>query len=41
MREALSEKKVITVKPKGATEGFEARLTWPSAIATADGRVVV
>jgi hypothetical protein len=40
MREALSKNKVITVKPKGATEGFESRLTWPSAIAKADGRVI-
>jgi hypothetical protein len=40
MREALNNNKVITEKPKGATEGFEARLTWPSAIAKSDGRVV-
>jgi HEAT repeat protein len=39
MRKALAENKVISVQPKGATEGFEARLTWPSAIARADGRV--
>jgi HEAT repeat protein len=40
MREALAQNKVLTVKPKGATEGFEARLTWPSAIAKAGGRVI-
>ena len=39
MRKALAENKVISIKPKGATEGFEARLTWPSAVAKADGRV--
>jgi hypothetical protein len=39
MRKALAENKVVSVKPKGATEGFEARLTWPSAIAKADGHV--
>jgi hypothetical protein len=39
MRKALVENKVISVEPKGATEGFEARLTWPSAVAKADGRV--
>jgi len=40
MRKALAEKKVVSVKPKGATEGFEARLTWPSDVAKADGRVI-
>ena len=40
MREALAQNKAITVKPKGATEGFEARLIWPSAIAKAEGCVV-
>jgi HEAT repeat protein len=40
MREALAQNKVITVKPKGATEGFEARLIWPSAIAKAEGCVI-
>jgi HEAT repeat protein len=39
MRKALAENKVISIEPKGATEGFEARLTWPSAVAKADGRV--
>jgi hypothetical protein len=40
MRKALAENKVVSVKPKGATEGFEARLTWPSDVAKADGRVI-
>jgi len=40
MREALRDSKVVTEKPKGATEGFEARLTWPSAIAKSEGRVL-
>lgn len=39
MREALRNNSVLIEKPKGATEGFEARLTWPSAIAKADGLV--
>jgi hypothetical protein len=40
MRKALQNDKVVTEKPKGATEGFEARLTWPSAIAKSDGTVL-
>jgi hypothetical protein len=39
MRKALAENKVVSIKPKGATEGFEARLTWPSAVAKTDGHV--
>jgi hypothetical protein len=39
MRKVLAENKVISVKPKGATEGFEARLTWPSAVAKAEGHI--
>jgi hypothetical protein len=39
MRKALAENKVVSIKPKGVTEGFEARLTWPSAVAKADGHV--
>lgn len=37
MRDAFKEKKVISVKPKGATEGFESRLVWPSSVAKSDG----
>ena len=40
MRAALAENKVLEVKPKGATEGFEARLTWPAAIAKEEGCVI-
>ncbi len=40
MRAALTENKVLEVKPKGATEGFEARLTWPAAIAKEEGCVI-
>jgi hypothetical protein len=40
MRKSLAENKVLEVKPKGATEGFEARLTWPAAIANGEGCVV-
>lgn len=32
MRESFKRDQVISVKPKGATEGFEARVTWPSAV---------
>lgn len=39
MRKALHENQVISEKPKGATEGFEARLTWPSGIANFEGIV--
>lgn len=39
LREAWRGDKVVTHKPKGAQEGFEIRVTWPAAVATADGRV--
>lgn len=39
MRDARTKNQVKEVKPKGATEGFEARLVWSSAIAKADGTV--
>lgn len=29
----------VGVQPKGAEEGFEARITWPSSVASADGDV--
>jgi len=41
MREAFKKKNVFSVKPKGATEGFEARITWPSAIASSKGTITV
>jgi hypothetical protein len=40
MREARMNSMVSEVKPKGATEGFEARLVWSSAIASGDGIVI-
>ena len=40
MRDARSLNMVSEVKPKGATEGFEARLVWSSAIASGDGMVI-
>jgi hypothetical protein len=40
MRKARKNGEVSEIRPKGATEGFEARLVWPSAIAKADGRVI-
>lgn len=39
MKGAFKDKKVISVKPKGATEGFESRLIWPSSVASSDGIV--
>jgi HEAT repeat protein len=39
LREAFAENKVVTEKPKGAGEGFELRVTWPSAVASSDGVV--
>lgn len=40
LRQAFKDKKVIMEKPKGAEEGFEMRVTWPSAIASADGNIL-
>jgi HEAT repeat protein len=40
MREAYSKKLALAEKPKGATEGFEIRVTWPSSLASDDGEVV-
>lgn len=39
MREVFKKGHIISVKPKGATEGFEARITWPSAVASSDGKI--
>ncbi|MBI5409273.1 MAG: HEAT repeat domain-containing protein [Nitrospirae bacterium] len=39
LRKAFSEKQVVIEKPKGAGEGFEVRVTWPSAIASSSGVV--
>lgn len=40
LRKAFNEKRVLTEKPKGAQEGFELRVRWPSAISSCDGTVV-
>lgn len=37
LREAVTKEHVYYVKPKGAQEGFEARISWPAAIASAHG----
>lgn len=39
MKTALQQKRVVSEKPKGATEGFEARVTWPSSVASSKGKV--
>jgi HEAT repeat protein len=40
LRAAQRNGKALLVKPKGAEEGFEARITWPAAIAKTAGTVV-
>jgi len=37
LRKAFAEKRVTIEKPKGAEEGFELRVTWPSAITSSEG----
>ncbi len=39
LRKAFAENQVVTEKPKGAGEGFELRVTWPSVVASSDGLV--
>lgn len=39
MRTAYNNSLVLSEKPKGATEGFELRVTWPSSVAKDDGEV--
>jgi hypothetical protein len=39
LREKARQDEVYYVKPKGAQEGFESRITWPAAIASADGTI--
>jgi len=39
LRGAFQHEHVVTEKPKGAEEGFEVRVTWPAAIASAAGTV--
>jgi hypothetical protein len=40
MKTAFKKGYAISEKPKGATEGFEARVTWPSSLASASGKVI-
>jgi HEAT repeat protein len=39
LRRAFHAKQVIHHRPKGAQEGFEIRVTWPAAVASAEGVV--
>lgn len=39
MRESFNKNQIISITPKGATEGFEARVTWPSTVSNSDGTV--
>lgn len=40
LHKAYARKQVVVQKPKGAQEGFELRLAWPSAIASSDGKIL-
>lgn len=39
LREAEKQNQVVFIKPKGAQEGFEARINWPAGLASAKGTV--
>lgn len=39
LRDAAKNDLIDYVKPKGAEEGFEARITWPSSVASANGKI--
>ncbi|MBW8049338.1 MAG: HEAT repeat domain-containing protein [Cytophagales bacterium] len=39
LRKAAKVGRIDFVKPKGAEEGFEARITWPAAVASASGTI--
>jgi hypothetical protein len=39
LRAAERQQRIVHVKPKGAGEGFEARITWPAVIASAGGTI--
>lgn len=41
MREAYNKNLAFAEKPKGATEGFEIRVTWPSSLASDHGEVTL
>lgn len=40
MKKAYDKELVKIEKPKGATEGFETRITWPASVASSDGRII-
>ncbi len=40
MRIAYQKNLIVSEKPKGATEGFEMRVTWPSCLANEEGEVI-
>ena len=39
MKTAFNSGHAVSEKPKGATEGFEARVTWPCSIASSSGKI--
>jgi HEAT repeat protein len=39
LREAKRQNRIVSVKPKGAGEGFEARITWPAMVASSHGTI--
>ena len=39
LRKSYKSDQVIQVKPKGAEEGFESRITWPASVASSDGTI--
>jgi len=39
LRDSFKDKKVLMERPKGVEEGFETRITWPSAVAGASGEI--
>ena len=39
LRKAEKQNQVVFIKPKGAQEGFEARIYWPAGIAASEGTV--
>lgn len=39
LRDAEQQGQVVFVKPKGAQEGFEARINWPASLASAEGTI--
>lgn len=40
LRKAFNENRVSTEKPKGAQEGFELRVRWPSAVSSCDATIL-